>query len=120
MLASASWHHATPPLLDPPCHPHAQVDVLSRANIAFTIIFACECAAKVLAFGFLAYIKSWVNALDFVVVITSVLELVLGNLPWFHALRALRALKPLMRSEGMRQVGGGEGRHGGCTAILIP
>ncbi|KAJ9505480.1 hypothetical protein QJQ45_024866, partial [Haematococcus lacustris] len=74
------------------------------SELVFTALFGLEMVVKVLALGFVPYIRHWQNAIDCVVVITAVLELSVGGLRWFSALRVLRLIKPLMRSQGMRQV----------------
>ncbi|GIL57898.1 hypothetical protein Vafri_13128 [Volvox africanus] len=81
------------------------------SNVGFTIIFTIEAAIKMFAFTFRAYIKRITNQVDFVIVVTSLLEIILDtvtdSVDAVSALRALRALKPLRlltRSAGMRLV----------------
>lgn len=75
--------------------------------MTFTVLFGIEASLKIFAWGFVPYIKDASNVLDFTIVTTSVLELILYNQPWiklFRALRALRPLRLLSHSEGMRKV----------------
>ncbi|GLI63280.1 hypothetical protein VaNZ11_006186 [Volvox africanus] len=81
------------------------------SNVGFTIIFTIEAAIKMFAFTFSAYIKRITNQVDFLIVVTSLLEIILDtvtdSVDAVSALRALRALKPLRlltRSAGMRLV----------------
>ncbi len=59
---------------------------------------------KILAFGFVAYIRNVQNVLDFIVAVTSLVQLAVPNAKWFRALRVLRCAKPLMALDGMRQM----------------
>jgi hypothetical protein len=43
-----------------------------------------ELVVKVLAYGFLCYIRNWSNAIDCVVVVSALLELSVGSLQWFR------------------------------------
>ncbi|GIL55074.1 hypothetical protein Vafri_10591, partial [Volvox africanus] len=78
-------------------------------NAACTSIFAVELLVKVFAWTFIGYIRDMTNQVDFVVVITGLLDLALthASTQAMSALRVLRALKPLRlltRSAGMRLV----------------
>ncbi|GFH11955.1 uncharacterized protein HaLaN_07553, partial [Haematococcus lacustris] len=53
------------------------------SELVFTALFGLEMLVKVLALGFVPYIRHWQNAIDCVVVITAVLELSVGGLRWF-------------------------------------
>ncbi|MEW5300382.1 MAG: hypothetical protein WDW36_003317 [Sanguina aurantia] len=80
---------------------------LYYSDIIFTIIFTVEAMIKIVGWGFRQYIRRIPNMIDLLIVVTSLLELALRDLPWFHALRVLRALKPLRmltHSAGMQQV----------------
>ena len=72
--------------------------IIEKAEIVFTIIFAAECLLKSIAFGFArgkeAYLKDGWNVLDFIIVLTSILNFVPG-LPNFSMVRGLRVLRPL-------------------------
>ena len=43
--------------------------ILDYANFVFTLLFAFEMAAKLFAFGFVAYISNAVNAFDMLIVV---------------------------------------------------
>lgn len=77
--------------------PHNQrLEIIGQV---FTILFACEMVLKILAQGFIlhynAYLRDIWNWLDFVVVVTGIMEMM--ELSWFkvRALRTLRVLRPL-------------------------
>ncbi|GIL78272.1 hypothetical protein Vretifemale_7701, partial [Volvox reticuliferus] len=99
-------------LENPYVRPGSPMDkALFWSNVGFTIIFTIEAAIKTFAFTFRAYIKRITNQVDFVIVVTSLLEIILdavtNSVGAVSALRALRALKPLRlltRSAGMRLV----------------
>lgn len=87
--------------------------VISYTDIFFTSFFVLEMLIKMIAMGVLltpkAYLKNGWNILDFIVVILSLLSLSLKtfNLSFLKAFRATRALRPLRmvsRSPGMRAV----------------
>ena len=65
----------------------------------FTILFTVEMVLKILSMGFVihknAYLRDVWNWLDFVVVITGIMEML--DISWFQvrALRTLRVLRPL-------------------------
>ena len=73
--------------------------LLERIGQVFTILFSVEMTLKILAQGFIlhynAYLRDAWNWLDFVVVITGIMEMM--ELSWFkvRALRTLRVLRPL-------------------------
>lgn len=73
-------------------------NVIEKAEIIFTAIFAAECILKVVAYGLLkgkhAYLRDGWNVLDFVFVIVSILGLMPG-VPNFSFLRSFRVLRPL-------------------------
>ncbi|KAA0155090.1 hypothetical protein FNF31_06158 [Cafeteria roenbergensis] len=90
----------------------------SVLEIFFTIVFGFEIVLKVVAFGFAfapgSYLRETWNIIDFVVVLSSVLNLSLSaaagdsfNLGFLRTLRLLRCLRPLRviaRNQGMRVV----------------
>ncbi|KAH8054569.1 hypothetical protein JL721_10452 [Aureococcus anophagefferens] len=76
-------------------------DLIERAEIPFTALFLVEFVLKVFAMGFAgeegAYLSDNWNLVDFVVVLTSVVELlpIGGAAGGLGALRAMRLLRPL-------------------------
>eukprot|EP00798_Chlamydomonas_sp_ICE-L_P015920 gene15920-22054_t len=81
------------------------------ADVGFTTLFGIEVIAKTFAFTFKAYIKDITNKVDFAIVVISVmvltLEAIASDASAVQALRVLRAVKPLRmltRSPGMRMV----------------
>lgn len=66
---------------------------------AFTAIYTVEMVVKIMAFGLLfnkkAYLRDLWNILDFVIVVTSLLPMVLNMGFSVKALRAIRVLRPL-------------------------
>jgi hypothetical protein len=77
--------------------------------VAFTIAFGLEAVLKILAFTFRGYIANATSKVDLLIVVTSALLLALDSaqLEAVKALRVLRAVKPLRaltRSAGMRLV----------------
>ena len=73
--------------------------VCACCRFAFLIIYTAEMIVKVLAMGFLldryTYLRSAWNWLDFLVIVSSFLTSVLGNLAPLRAFRVLRALKTI-------------------------
>jgi hypothetical protein len=69
-----------------------------KAGFIFTIIFTIECVLKISAMGFIihhkAYLRDGWNWIDFIVVITGLIEKIPG-VPTFRGLRTLRILRPL-------------------------
>jgi hypothetical protein len=85
--------------------------VLWWIEIVLTSVFGVEVVLKVVAFGFLPYIRRVTNIIDFAIVVTSVLllalESVADDIAFIKGLRVLRAAKPLRtltRSKGMMLV----------------
>eukprot|EP00198_Chlamydomonas_reinhardtii_P001158 XP_001690493.1 voltage-gated Ca2+ channel, alpha subunit [Chlamydomonas reinhardtii] len=81
------------------------------SNVGFTVIFGVEALLKSFAYTFTAYIKRVTNQVDFLIVVSSVVEIILLTITTsvgaVSALRVLRAFKPLRlltRSAGMRLV----------------
>jgi hypothetical protein len=70
---------------------------------------SAECILKVITLSFKRYIKERTNQLDFLIVVTTLFEIALasfaGNLKAVKSLRILRAIRPLRaltKSSGMR------------------
>ena len=90
--------------------------MLDTTEIIFTALFTFECVIKIIARGFIlhkhAYLRDPFNWLDFIVVVSSVLSLIMqhidpngANLGWTSVLRTVRVLRPLRtmtRIKGMR------------------
>ncbi|KAA0147079.1 hypothetical protein FNF31_07654 [Cafeteria roenbergensis] len=99
------------PFADPDSALSAWLGVM---DIVFAALFTLEMVLKVLAFGFAlhrnAYIRDPWNALDFAIVVISLLSIAAADVPALKSLRALRtlrALRPLRlvsRNKGMRLV----------------
>ena len=80
-------------------------EITKGLNKTFTIIFLIEMACKIISMGFLfnsvnndrAYIRSYWNFIDFIVVLFSGVDLVSTNSTFksFKILRCFRALRPL-------------------------
>ncbi|CAK8686115.1 unnamed protein product [Clavelina lepadiformis] len=73
--------------------------VLEISNIVFTTLFALEMVSKLIAFGFIDYIRNFYNLFDAVIVIISVWEIAAGTengpggLSVLRTFRLLRVLK---------------------------
>lgn len=98
-------------MIEGPWNSHVLEQALHYSDIGFTALFSLEVCIKVFAFSFRAYIKQPNNQLDFAIVVVSILSLileaVLSSSSAMQGLRALRAIKPLRmlsRSAGMRMV----------------
>ena len=93
----------------PDMEPELQRDLLI-VDYVLTVCFAAESGLKVFVFGFRRYIRERTNQLDFFIVVTTLLELMLtsvGGLKAVRSLRILRAIRPLRaltKSSGMRLV----------------
>ena len=78
---------------------HGQPDSLTNAleysNIVFTILFACEMVLKIIAEGFLKYIKNAYNLFDSGIVIMSIVELQGNKNSGLSVLRTFRLLRVL-------------------------
>ena len=74
---------------------------LERISMVFSYIFTIELVIKVIAFGFIMHKKSYMrdswNWLDFIVVVTGLIELSVGaeGAQSVRALRVLRVFRPL-------------------------
>lgn len=79
--------------------PLATATSLPEAESAFTVIYVAEMSLKICAYGFLfnqgAYLRDLWNVLDFVIVVTSLLPLIMDIGFSVNALRAIRVLRPL-------------------------
>eukprot|EP00425_Heterocapsa_triquetra_P016824 CAMPEP_0195132656 /NCGR_PEP_ID=MMETSP0448-20130528/147312_1 /TAXON_ID=66468 /ORGANISM="Heterocapsa triquestra, Strain CCMP 448" /LENGTH=82 /DNA_ID=CAMNT_0040170681 /DNA_START=63 /DNA_END=308 /DNA_ORIENTATION=+ len=72
-----------PPSYNPEAASQASLDFVTSVNVFTMLLFFVECALKIIARGFFfssgapdaAYLQDPLNWLDFIVVITSVLEL---------------------------------------------
>ena len=77
------------------------IKISDYTDSTFTWLFFAECIIKILALGFVmdggAYLRDSWSQLDFFIVVTSMIDLSLGdiNLPFIKILRLLRALRPL-------------------------
>ena len=93
----------------PDMEPELQRNLLI-VDYVLTACFTTESALKVFTFGFKRYIRERTNQLDFFIVVTTLLELMLtsvGGLKAVRSLRILRAIRPLRaltKSSGMRLV----------------
>jgi hypothetical protein len=104
-LAGIDWDTMSP---DPT---KSSINAFTQAvDPYFTALFTIEAACKIAAMGFLfdegAYLRDSWNVLDFVVVATSLLQIIPG-VPKVSALRAFRVLRPLRtlaRLKGMRMM----------------
>ena len=86
-ISLAVEHYPQPKIMD---------GVLFDANVAFTVIFTVECALKLFGLGIGIYFRSAVNVFDFVIVGTSLADLILsGNAPNASAFRTFRVLRIL-------------------------
>lgn len=80
-------------------HEKTYNQILEKIEKVFTVFFTIEMVLKILSQGFIlhynAYLRDKWNWLDFVVVITGIMEMM--ELSWFkvRALRTLRVLRPL-------------------------
>ena len=81
--------------------------VLTITNNVCTFIFAAECLLKIIAMGLVGtehtYLRDGWNALDFIVVVSGILESSFESVPNMSALRAFRALRPL---RSVNRIGG--------------
>ncbi|XP_052766775.1 sodium channel protein type 4 subunit alpha B-like isoform X5 [Mya arenaria] len=66
---------------------------LEAGNQVFTYIFAIECFLKIIALGFIQYMKDGWNVFDFIVVAFSFLEKLLEDVKGLSVLRTFRLLR---------------------------
>ena len=108
------------------------VDWLDQVEIYFLAIFTLEMALKIVALGFAfhkgAYLRDLWNWLDFTVVLTGWVSIIMMSLPgsadlgFLSTLRAVRVLRPLRtvnRVPGMKVGGAGLQLCGGHTLCTI-
>jgi hypothetical protein len=83
----------------------------ARLEPLFTTVFTIECACKIIANGFIshkhAYLRSGWNVLDFVVVVSALIETVGFESEGASILRVFRVMRPLrtvQHSPGLRMV----------------
>jgi len=101
-------------LAERPRIPKTQQDVLDVTNLAFSIVFIAEAILKIIALGFGVYLRSAWNKLDFFIVVSSVVDIIITYaVPESGAaeivrvakiMRVFRAVRPLgavLRSEGL-------------------
>jgi hypothetical protein len=73
--------------------------ILEEAGRIFSIVFTIEAVFKIMAMGFIVHRKSYLregfNVIDFLVVISGVIELGSSDSSGLKALRILRVLRPL-------------------------
>ena len=81
----------------------AYTQVLDGFNMGFTVVFLCECVLKLIAFRPRHYFVDAWNVFDFLIVVGSILDIVVSEVPalgeaafkmnFFRLFRALRLLK---------------------------
>ena len=89
--------------------------ILTQSELIFTVLFTVECMIKIIARGFIlhkhAYLRDVWNWLDFVVVISSVISVLvqyvgeaeqLGAIQFLRTVRVFRPLRTMKRIKGMR------------------
>ncbi|ETL93484.1 hypothetical protein L917_08354 [Phytophthora nicotianae] len=85
-------------------------EIVNLSEIPFTSIFTAECLLKIIAMGFVrskgAYMRDPWNALDFVVVIASLVAILptIPNVSVIRTIRVLRPLRSLSMIPGMRVI----------------
>ncbi|KAG1668958.1 hypothetical protein FOA52_001002 [Chlamydomonas sp. UWO 241] len=82
---------------------------LSISNDVFTALFMAEAACKIFAFGFVfgkhTYLHDGWNILDFIVVISGILDFAgLGNYTAIRCLRVLRPLRAITKIPALRHI----------------
>lgn len=87
------------------------MNVINEINLFLTIVFICEMVIKLWGFGPFLYFMDPMNIFDFIIVMFSIIELIMGalakndgnvNLTVFRAFRLFRLLK-LVRTFGNLQ-----------------
>ena len=98
--------------LRPPDHPTEVT--LGVINYVMIWVFLAECLSKIIAMGFVmhptSYLRSesW-NVLDFIIVVSSIMSLIIPGAERFQIMKIMRAMRPLRfinKSEGMKVVVG--------------
>ena len=72
---------------------HGLVNIIEGANMVFTIFFAIEMVMKIAGLGVLMYLDDTFNILDGFIVITSLVELLMGSSGAMSSIRTLRLLR---------------------------
>lgn len=88
------------PLSDPNS---MMLKILKQLDFYFTLIFIVECLLKIFTRGLLfngsqSYLKNFWNVMDFIIVISAVLDILAGdaaNLSFLKSIRILRIMRPL-------------------------
>ena len=78
--------------------------IIRYSNVILTAVFTVECIVSILGLGFVQFISDEFNALDFFVVLFSVVDIAQGNhgLTAFKSLRLLRMFKFARFSASLR------------------
>merc|ERR1719375_696970 len=79
---------------------------LEVVDLAFSIIFALECALRIVTFGPALYLSSGFNIIDLICVMTSIISLTgLGSdLTAFRLIRVLRPLRTINKFPELRNI----------------
>ena len=100
-------------LFERPDIPTGQQVVLDFTNLGFSIVFIVECILKIVSLGFWIYLRSGWNKIDFLIVLSSFVDIVLtygvegGSsdivkvTKIFRIFRAVRPLGAVLRSGGL-------------------
>ena len=84
-------------------------EALLNIDYVFSGIFVIEVAMKVIGYGFImsgskSYLRSYWNALDFLVVVVSILGILNSNSKGLKALRTFRIMRPLKTFNALQRV----------------
>eukprot|EP00808_Paulinella_micropora_P023985 g29760.t1 len=94
--------------IERPGMPAKAADVIEKTDIFFTAVFAFEMCMKIIAFGLYgtptAYLTSFWNKLDCVIVISSILSVSFPRVKLFRNIRAVRILRVIIRKKEVRVV----------------
>lgn len=90
-----------------PDAPSLRNTLVDKSELVFTILFTIECTLKILAMGFICergcYLRDAWNWLDFIVVVTSLLQfLIPANVSVLRTFRLIRPLRSLSSVPSMR------------------
>ena len=96
----------------PTVNPYSDLaKVMKSADVSFTLIFAFEAIIKIFAMGFAmhpgAYLRSYANCLDFIIVLVSIVVEVSANaskLQFMRTFRLVRVLRPLRLLNRMKSM----------------
>ena len=69
-------------LAERPRIPKAQQDVLDVTNLAFSIVFIIEAILKIVSLGFGVYLRNGWNKLDFFIVMSSIIDIIITYSVW--------------------------------------